>query len=87
MAFSYVGPAVLLFAQADGAESVAKVTTTLGETLPGLFELSFPHGLTAAVNAVHVSVTLPSGSTLAGPVRYLAASMLTFRADDRAAAL
>lgn len=87
MAFSYVGPAVLRFAQADGVERVADVSVTLGETLPGLFELSFPHGLPASLGAVRVKVTLPSGQALSGEVRYLAASTLTFRAADRSALL
>jgi len=87
VAFSYVGPAVLKFAQADGAEVEAAVSVTLGETMPGLFELSFPHALPAALGAKRVRVTLPSGEALGGEVRYLAASTLTFRAADRSASL
>ena len=87
MAFSYVGQAVLKFSRADGAEVEAAVGVTLGETMPGLFELSFPHALESALGAKRVRVTLPSGEALGGEVRYLAASTLTFRADDRSAQL
>ena len=81
MAFSYVGPAVLTFALADGSEAQAAVSVTLGETLPGLFSMSFPHALPASLGAVAVRVALPSGEALGGEVRYLAASSLTFWAD------
>lgn len=83
MAFSYVGPAVLTFAQVDGGEAEAAVSVTLGETLPGLFELSFPYALPASLDAVRVRVTLPGGQGLGGEVRYLAASSLTFWSADR----
>ncbi|MFJ7111277.1 hypothetical protein ACIQU2_27430 [Pseudomonas sp. NPDC098740] len=81
MAFSYVGPAVLTFAQVDGAEAEAAVSVTLGETLPGLFELSFPYALPASLDAVRV--ILPGGQGLGGEVRYLGASSLTFWSADR----
>jgi hypothetical protein len=81
VAYSYVGPARLSFIQEDGAEPSADVSVTLGETMPGLFELSFPHALPAAQAAVWVRVRLPDGEERSGQVRYLAPSSLTFRAD------
>ena len=81
MAFSYVGPARLSFVQEDGAELSADVSVTLGETMPRLFELSFPHALPAAQAAIWVCVRLPDGQQRSGPVRYLAPSSLTFRSD------
>lgn len=83
VAFSYVGPAVLRFVQADGREAEAAVGVTLGETLPGLFELSFPYALPASLGAARV--TLPGGPGLGGEVRYLGASSLTFWSTDRPA--
>lgn len=81
MAFSYVGPAALRFAGADAIERAASVNVTLGETMPGLFELSFPHDLAESKGALSVRVTLPDGQVMAGEVRFLAASSLTFRVD------
>lgn len=81
MAFSYVGPAVLRFTRADAIEREAAVSVTLGETMPGLFELSFPHDLPESHQAVRVRVLLPDGQVLGGEVGYLAASSLTFRGD------
>lgn len=78
---SYVGPALLSFVQEDGAEPSADVSVTLVETMPGLFELSFPHALPAAQAAVWVRVRLPDGQERSGQVRYLAPSSLTFRTD------
>lgn len=81
MAFSYVGPAALCFTGADAIEREASASVTLGETMPGLFELSFPHGQAEALGATRVRVILPDGQALGGEVRYLADSSLTFRSD------
>jgi len=81
VAFSYVGPAVLHFTRADALEREASAPVTLGETMPGLFELSFPHDLSESRQAVRVRVVLPGGQALGGEVAYLAASSLTFRGD------
>lgn len=86
MAFSYVGPAVLWFVQAGGAHAEAAVSVTLGEVMPGLYELTFPHALPAALGATAVRVTLPDGERLTGTVGYLATSSLTFRLTERKAA-
>ncbi|UEB98644.1 hypothetical protein LIS66_27110 (plasmid) [Pseudomonas sp. HN2] len=81
MAFSYVGPAVLRFIGADAIEREAAVNVTLGETMPGLFELSFPYDLAESLGASRVRVALPDGEVLGGAVGYLAASSLTFLRD------
>lgn len=81
VAFSYVGPAVLRFTAPGAIEREAAVNVTLGETMPGLFELSFPHGLVQVSGAVRILVTLPDGQALGGEVGYLAESSLTFRRD------
>lgn len=79
--FPYVGPAVLRFAQADAIEREASVSVTLVETLPGLFELSFPYELPESRGAVRVLMVLHDGQALGGEVGYLSVSSLTFRRD------
>lgn len=81
MAFSYVGPAALLFIKEDGAELTADVSVTLLETMPGLFKLNFPYALPAAQAPIRVRVTLPDSQVFGGLVHYLTPSSLTFSAD------
>ena len=78
MALSYSGEVEVVLIDALGAEHLEFFATALNETVPGLFDLSMPYRLSAALDAQSICLTLDDGRTLGGQVEYVGAFGLTF---------